>query len=207
MKIIQKVRNIKNLLFPISNLMEKVRFKDEVFFNGGNIYICNSRFDGYNMIGADSKIIDCSLGIGSYVNAKCRLVGCRIGNYCSIGDNVYTGFGHHPLTNISTHAAFFYDTKEQLGWNLFPKGNAPRFDSYRHPRNDKKCIVKIGNDVWIGSHALIMDGITIGTGAVVGAGSVVTKDVPDYAIVAGVPARIIRYRHSEDDIKRLLESK
>ena len=67
--------------------------------------------------------------------------------------------------------------------------------------------IHIGHDVWIGYGAIIMDGVTVGTGAIVGAAAVVTKDVPPYAIVAGVPARIIRYRFDENTIKRLLESR
>ena len=67
--------------------------------------------------------------------------------------------------------------------------------------------IHIGHDVWIGYGAIIMDGVTIGTGAVVAAAAVVTKDVPPYAIVAGVPARIIRYRFDDDTIRRLLESR
>ena len=68
------------------------------------------------------------------------------------------------------------------------------------------CIpVTVGNDVWIGARAIIMDGIKIGDGAIIGANSVVTKDVPPYAIVAGCPAKLIRYRFSEDVINKLLE--
>jgi virginiamycin A acetyltransferase len=65
--------------------------------------------------------------------------------------------------------------------------------------------ITIGNDVWIGARAVILDGITIGDGAIVGACAVVTKDVPPYAVVAGVPARVIRYRFSEKKIRTLLE--
>ena len=63
--------------------------------------------------------------------------------------------------------------------------------------------VKVGNDVWIGTKVIVMGGVTIGDGAVIGAGSIVTKDVPPYAIVAGVPAKIIRYRFSEEIVKEL----
>jgi tetrahydrodipicolinate N-succinyltransferase len=65
--------------------------------------------------------------------------------------------------------------------------------------------ISIGSDVWIGAGAMILDGVNIGHGAVVGARSVVTKNVPPYAIVAGVPARIIRYRFTDEIIARLLE--
>ena len=67
---------------------------------------------------------------------------------------------------------------------------------------NQKVIIK--NDVWIGANSVIMPNITIGNGAIIGAGAVVTKDVPDYAIVAGVPAKIIKYRFSQDIIDRLL---
>jgi len=64
----------------------------------------------------------------------------------------------------------------------------------------------IGNDVWVGAAALVLKGVTVGDGAVIGAGSVVTKDVPPYAIVTGNPAQIIRYRFDDATIKRLLSS-
>ena len=68
-----------------------------------------------------------------------------------------------------------------------------------------KAQIEIGNDVWIGDSAIIMDGVKIGDGSIIAAGAVVTKDVPPYAIVGGVPAKIIRYRFDEDDINFLLE--
>ena len=65
--------------------------------------------------------------------------------------------------------------------------------------------VSIGNDVWIGARVIVLGGVTIGNGAVIGAGSVVTRDVPPYAVVAGTPARLIRYRFEEPVIRRLEE--
>jgi tetrahydrodipicolinate N-succinyltransferase len=67
--------------------------------------------------------------------------------------------------------------------------------------------VRIKNDVWIGDGAIIMSGVTIGNGAVIGAGAVVTKDVPDYAVMIGVPARLLRYRFSAEIMHRLLALK
>lgn len=205
--IVQKSRYWLHILFPLSNSMEKFRNRHLCFYNGEGSKIMNTQFEGHNMIGRKVTLINCMVGEASYINHNSRMIGSKIGRYCSIADNVYTGFGHHPLDFISTHSSFFYDTTSQLGWSMFKPSAAPSYDPYKHPENDKGYITVIGNDVWIGSHAMIMDGITIGTGAVIGTGSVVTKDVPPYAIVAGVPAKIIRYRHPESKINDLLKSK
>lgn len=205
--IIQKSRYWSRILFPLSNSMEKIRNRHLCFYNGEGSIIRNTKFEGHNMIGRKVSLINCMVGEASYINHNSRMIGSKIGRYCSIADNVYTGFGHHPLDYISTHSSFFYDTTSQLGWSMFKPSAAPTYDPYRHPETDKGYITVIGNDVWIGSHAMIMDGVTIGTGAVIGTGSVVTKDVPPYAIVVGVPAKIIKYRHSNEIIKKLLDSK
>lgn len=69
-----------------------------------------------------------------------------------------------------------------------------------------KGAIEIGHDVWIGTNAIILSGVTIGTGAIVGAGSLVAKDVPPYAIVAGNPAKVLRFRFSDELIAKLLQS-
>lgn len=76
-----------------------------------------------------------------------------------------------------------------------------------HNSYDEFKEIYIGNDVWIGQRAMVMGGVRIGNGAVVGAGAVVTKDVPPYTIVGGVPAKIIRYRFSDKVVKKLQSSK
>lgn len=138
-----------------------------------------------------------------------------IGKYCSIANEVQIGdMGTHPLWMLTTHL-FPYAKNESLfgsmGCEHNPNleyvfsidSNNPNFKSYK---KEKRNIV-IGNDVYIGFRATIKAGITIGDGAVVGACSLVTKDVPPYAIVGGVPAKIIRYRFPEETIAKLLELK
>jgi len=141
-----------------------------------------------------------SIGAYSYVRFDGRIAGRTgsIGRYCSIAPGVVIGDGEHPTDWLSTHPfQWGVDTwlsKEEQKANAFPKRTG-------------KPKLKIGNDVWIGAGATILPGLTVGDGAVVAAGAVVTRDVPPYAIVGGVPARIIRYRFSSETIVRLLALK
>ena len=119
-----------------------------------------------------------------------------IGSFTSIGKGVSIGCGTHPTGYLSS-SPYLY-TK---------RFNYKSSDMVSHEEwIDDIAPCKIGNDVWIGDNVLIMNGITIGDGAVIGAHAVVTKDVPPYAIVGGVPAKIIRYRFDEKIITALLKS-
>lgn len=137
-------------------------------------------------------VYDIDAGIGTYgcftTNFRPHV---KIGAYCSIAPGVQRLFGNHPMTNISTHP-FFH----------FSKYGYCDKDDYVFQHLD------IGNDVWIGVNAIITGSVSvIGDGAVVGAGAVVTHDVPPYAVVAGTPAKVISYRFTEQQRKRLIESK
>ncbi|MGV6847911.1 MAG: CatB-related O-acetyltransferase [Marinibacterium sp.] len=119
----------------------------------------------------------------------------RIGRYCSFGEDVQIGRQNHPMTWISTSPAFY------LGDRLFELGGgfagAEDYHSYKFSYEGPPTRVRIttiGNDVWIGHGAFIAAGVTIGHGAVIGAQAVVTKDVPPYAVMAGNPATLKRWR-------------
>ena len=142
---------------------------------------------------AHTKVSMSVIGDYSYVGRRSSLVMAEIGKYCSIAGGAAVGMGTHTLNNISTSPIF--TEKHNATGASWCNTNV----TYPFKR------VKIGNDVWIGSRAMILGGVTIGDGAVIGAGAVVTKDVPPYAIVGGVPARIIRYRFPQETIDELLE--
>lgn len=127
----------------------------------------------------------CEIGMESYIGKNCYLTKVRIGNYCSIANNISIGQGEHDIDSIST-SSLFYD------------------NSYDDLTKDD-CI--IGNDVWIGVDAIVLRGVRIGNGVVVGANSVVTKDVPDFAVVVGSPAKVIKYRFNKEKQEKILGSK
>lgn len=134
-----------------------------------------------------------NIGQYSYIHSFSKIdLGTRIGKYCSISSNVYIGATMHQQSWGSTSPAVY--------------------DPILNPNSQRKdwliySNTEIGNDVWIGTHVVIKTGVKIGDGAIIGSGAVVTKDVPPYAIVAGVPAKIMKYRFSYDIIEKLLKSK
>jgi chloramphenicol O-acetyltransferase type B len=136
-----------------------------------------------------------SINSYTYIGKNCILQHATIGRFCSIGSNVSIGLGSHPIEYFST-SPLFYRKKNPLNIKLIQ--HDLDFKEYKP--------IKIGHDVWIGTKALIMDGVVIGNGAIIAANSVVTKNVPPYSIVGGSPAKIIRYRFDEAKITNLLHS-
>ncbi len=135
------------------------------------------------------------IGAYSYTRKGGRLGGISaVGRYCSIGPGVRIADGEHPIEWMSTHP--------------FQRGEAFWFEQHSAPSSSPDFPVTdkatIGHDVWIGANAIILKGVKISTGAVIAAGSVVTKNVPPYAVVAGVPATIKKYRFSPSTIEWLL---
>lgn len=134
------------------------------------------------------KITNSTVGRYTYFAGKGCINNAIIGEFCSIADNVNIGVGIHPLNFISTHP-IFYSSQTPFPYKLISEEVLESLST-----NNESEVTYIGNDVWIGINAIILDGVSIGNGAVVGAGAVITKNVPDYAIVVGIPGKIIGYR-------------
>ena len=194
--------NMKNFLKYIYRLIacflykrKNIKISPTAHFNNKNV------FEGYNVIHKKASVNDSIIGRCSYIGENSSLIRCKIGRFCSIANKVVVIPQTHPTKDfISTHPVFF-STGKQCGTTFIEKNcfnEHLQIDGYN---------AIIGNDVWIGSDVKIVGGVTIGDGAIIAMGAIVTKDVPPYAIVGGIPAKIIRYRFTEEEIKKLLEIK
>lgn len=147
------------------------------------------------------------LGRHSYIHKTSTIHNPKetvIGNFTSIARGVHIGVGMKRMDCLTSHGFIYHNNLSEdcyYGKIFVPKENLVDGSRYAH----MPCV--IGNDVWIGANAIIMDGVTLGDGSVVGAGAVVTKDVRPYAIVGGVPATVIKYRFNPDIIDVLVRTK
>lgn len=154
-----------------------------------------SKIDRCAKVNRGTHVINSTIGRYSYVGLNNWVCIADVGQFCSFATNVNIGLGNHTMNYLST-SPIFTEPNNGTGASWTTKDCSKPF-----------LRSKIGNDVWIGTGAMVIGGVNIGDGAVIAAGAIVTKDVPPYAIVAGNPARVIRYRFSEDKIKELLELK
>ena len=141
----------------------------------------NNRFTRGVFVVEDAKI-----GNYNYFGPYSMINNATIGNYCSIAPNVKIGQGIHSMNYVTTYQKL---SSELIG----------------HSLNKEPAI--IGSDVWCGANVVIMQGVKIGDGAIIGANAVVTHDIPDYAIAVGLPAKVIKYRFSEELIEIIKNSK
>ena len=154
----------------------------------------NCKIDKTAKVGTGTNCIGVQMGRYSYMGKNNSVANATIGSFCSIASYCAIGGGAHPLDMVSTSPVFYN------GKNIFNQ-------NFGDIKTELNKPVVIGNDVWIGEAVFINDGIKVGDGAIIGAHSVVTHDVPPYAVVAGAPAKVIRYRFSEEAIEKLIKIK
>lgn len=155
--------------------------------------LTRSRLGRYTEVGARTKLLEVEMGDYSYVVNDADIAYAAIGRFCSIAAMTRLNPGNHPTWRAS-QAHFTYRASA-----YFP-GEADEEDFFAWRRAQK---LTLGHDVWIGHGAVVLAGRSIGTGAVVAAGAVVAKDVPAYAIVAGVPAKLVKWRFPPEIAERL----
>jgi len=154
-------------------------------------------------IGAPAHSGLCSVGAFTYCYSPLP-TGLVTGRYCSISNGLTILDSHHQ-THLLTTSAITFRPRNSLWSDLIEKNGSPHDPDWHI--YDRKTFPSIGNDVWIGRNVTLSMGISIGDGAIVAANSVVTKDVPPYAIVGGNPARLLRPRFPDEIASRLLQSR
>ena len=161
------------------NIIENCSFPIDYKIGKMNTLI-NAKLDEGVMIGNFSKMAYSQMGTMSYIGDYTVVINSIIKKFTSISWGVTIGPEEHDYSRVTNHS-FLYSTKS---FQLVKEKQYSPFVS--------ECV--IGNDVWIGCNSTILRGVVVGDGAVIGANSLVNKDVPPYAIVVGSPAKIIKYR-------------
>lgn len=170
--------------FLVSKLIKKIHLPA----------VRNSKIDITSKICSGSHVVDLTLKRYSYIGNFCTVINSEIGQFCSIADNCIIGGANHPIDWVST-SPVFHDSK-----NIMHKN----FSEHEFKLTNRTII---GNDVWIGNNCLIKSGLNISDGAIIGMGSVVTKNVGPYEIWAGNPAKLIKPRFEHDIISIMLDIK
>ncbi len=190
---------IKKLIKYIYN--KYLHHKNVDFFFDVNIGV-GSKFEGANKIWYESEFVG-NMGYGSYIGCNSK-IHASIGRFTSIASGCKTVSGIHPTTfpYVSTSPMFF-SLLNQTGKTF---ANNQTFVEEKFANEENKIPVIIGSDCWICENVTIIAGVTIGDGAVVLTNAVVTKNIPPYAIVSGVPAKTMKYRYDDETIKFLLDT-
>jgi phosphonate metabolism protein (transferase hexapeptide repeat family) len=160
----------------------------------GSAQLRNATLGRFTEVKERVQFLDSSLGDYSYIERDGEVIYAKIGKFCAIAAHSRINALNHPMDRISQHKITYRPNEYFAGAKLDK--------SFRAQRIAKN--VEIGHDVWIGHGVIVLPGVKIGHGAVVAAGAVVTKDVAPHAVVAGVPARVVKWRFPPDISIRII---
>ncbi|MEO7157342.1 MAG: CatB-related O-acetyltransferase [Vicinamibacterales bacterium] len=178
------LRNVPSFAALLAyKLIKKLRFSA----------VRGSTVDATSKIESGTSFYCSSMDRHSFCGYDCDIFHADIGRYVSIANGVVMGGGRHPMEWVGM-SPVFYEGRDSV---------KAKFSTHARAPVER---VSVGHDVWIGRSAIVLPGVAVSNGAVIGAGAVVTHDVPPYAIAAGNPARVLRYRFGEPVIARLLAS-
>lgn len=167
------------------------KYPDVKFESGAGAY-GDCQFKEGVVVRSRTILRDCTVGRYTYFAADSVIANSRVGAFCSVGPEIRVGLGRHPSRDyVSTYPSFY------------SRNSAGTIDLGVHTDFEEYQPISIGNDVLISARSMILDGVTIGNGAIVGAGAVVVKDVPAYAVVVGTPAQLVRKRFNDEQIEFL----
>lgn len=200
----------RNIVFPFVRIFIEIKtnsiMKQMSYINKGTV------LRGKNYVGKSTVLTNVDVGFGTIIHMNSVVSNARIGKYCSLAPGLSFVGGKHPLKdNISTHPCF-YAVNNVSGFSyidsdILDETGEKLFSENTYVDEEKGYFYDIGNDVWIGANATIVQGVHIGDGAVIGTNALVLKDVDPYGIYAGIPAKKIGQRFSDDEIKKLLDFK
>jgi acetyltransferase-like isoleucine patch superfamily enzyme len=192
---------MKRILKYICTLYYKFRYITRCRIHALScIVLRKCSFEGKNALGHHTYFSNSTLGFASYIGNYGEFSNCKIGRFCSLGSFIRVVSANHPVDKFVSSHPSFYSTKYFVSYT-----KESTYKEHLTNANGYEC--EIGNDVWIGDNVLIKGGVTIGNGAIIGMGSVVIHDVLPYSVVAGVPAKVIRHRFTEDVSRKLLHIK
>ncbi len=201
MSVVSALRNCSFLRKPLLYLYHKIHNRKLVKFWYSSDFSYRCRFEGMNMIGPRT-IFNGTLGYGSFVGGG-SFLSAEVGRFTSIGPGCrYINATHAYKEPFATTCPLFFSLHGQTPDGLtFAKKQMT--DEFRYYDKERELVNRIGNDCWLGTNVTLIGGVEIADGAVVLANATVTKDIPPYAIVGGVPAKIIGYRYDEETIRFL----
>lgn len=196
MIVIKKVKWIRRLVLFVYHKYKNGKLC-KFYWSSKLSYRC--KFEGKTHIGKNTFFYG-SVGYGTYIASDC-FISAEIGRFCSIGSGMrYINATHPYKAPFATTSPYFVSKNPSTYFGCHSYAKQQMMNEFLFYDKNRDLVNKIGNDVWTGLNVILIGGVKIGDGAVVLTNAVVTKDVPPYAIVGGIPAKVIGYRYDEKTI-------